>query len=42
MAIGAVVEGSPYTFHTPLSGHLSPVRAFVPIGYFAMFILIFS
>lgn len=26
-AIGAVVDGTPTTFHTPLSGHVSPVRA---------------
>jgi hypothetical protein len=32
LAIGAVVEGSPTTFHTPLSGHDSPVLAVVPIG----------
>jgi len=32
-AIGAVVEGVPATAHTPLSGHVSPVRAVVPIGH---------
>lgn len=31
-AIGAVVEGVEVTFHTPDSGHFSPVRAVVPIG----------
>lgn len=31
-AIGAVVDGVETTFHTPLSGHFSPVFAVVPIG----------
>src|SRR5258708_5898120 len=31
-AIGAVVDGWDVTCQTPLSGHLSPVRAVVPIG----------
>lgn len=31
-AMGAVVDGLPATFHTPLSGQDSPVRALVPIG----------
>jgi hypothetical protein len=31
-AIGAVVESGPTTLHTPLSGQISPVLAFVPIG----------
>jgi hypothetical protein len=31
-AIGAVVLGEPTTAHTPLSGHLSPVLAVVPMG----------
>lgn len=31
-AIGAVVDGVPSTFHTPLSGQLSPVLAVVPSG----------
>lgn len=31
-AIGAVVVGEPTTFHTPLSGHVSPVRTVRPIG----------
>jgi hypothetical protein len=35
-AIGAVVETCPMTSHTPLSGHTSPVLAFVPIGIFGM------
>jgi hypothetical protein len=30
--IGAVVDGFPTTFQTPLSGHFSPVRAVVPMG----------
>ncbi|MEV6525925.1 hypothetical protein AB0M43_28675 [Longispora sp. NPDC051575] len=30
-AIGAVVDGVPTTFQTPLSGHRSPVRAVVPM-----------
>ncbi len=33
-AIGAVVEGVPTTFQTPLSGHFCPVEAVVPIGAF--------
>jgi hypothetical protein len=32
-AIGAVVDGTVVTCQTPLSGHLSPVRAVVPIGF---------
>ena len=32
LAIGAVVLGEPSTFQTPLSGQVSPVRAFVPMG----------
>src|SRR6476660_4824280 len=32
LAIGAVVDGYPSTFQTPLSGQISPVRARVPIG----------
>ena len=32
LAIGAVVEGVPTTFQTPLSGHFCPVEAVVPIG----------
>jgi hypothetical protein len=32
-AIGAVVDGVDVTFQTPLSGHRSPVRAVVPIGF---------
>lgn len=32
LAMGAVVEGVPTTCQTPLSGHVSPVRAVVPIG----------
>jgi hypothetical protein len=32
LEIGAVVDGVPTTFHTPLSGHDSPVRALVPSG----------
>ena len=35
-AMGAVVEGEPNTFHTPLSGHFSPVLAVVPIGFFIL------
>lgn len=31
-AIGAVVDGEPTTFQTPLSGQTSPVLAVVPIG----------
>jgi hypothetical protein len=34
LAIGAVVEGVPTTFHTPDSGQVSPVLAFVPNGAF--------
>ena len=30
--MGAVVEGEPTTFQTPLSGHFCPVFAVVPIG----------
>lgn len=30
--MGAVVDGVPVTFHTPLSGHVCPVVAVVPIG----------
>jgi hypothetical protein len=37
LAIGAVVDGSSRLFHTPDSGHFSPVLAVVPIGCF-MFI----
>jgi hypothetical protein len=36
LAIGAVVVGVVVTFHTPLSGQLSPVRAVVPIGFFIL------
>jgi hypothetical protein len=36
LAIGAVVEGVLNAFHTPLSGHFSPVLACVPIGAFDM------
>lgn len=32
LEMGAVVVGVPSTFHTPLSGHFSPVRAVVPSG----------
>ena len=32
LAIGAVVEGVPTTFHTPLAGQACPVRALVPIA----------
>lgn len=32
-AIGAIVDGVEVTFQTPLSGHRSPVRAVVPIGF---------
>lgn len=32
LAIGAVVVGVPSTFHTPLSGQVSPVLARVPMG----------
>lgn len=31
-AMGAVVLGVPWTFHTPLSGQVWPVLASVPIG----------
>lgn len=37
--IGAVVDGLSSDFHTPLSGHFSPVRAVVPMGFFMMIIL---
>lgn len=30
LAMGAVVEGDPTTFHTPLSGQVCPVWALVP------------
>lgn len=30
LEMGAVVEGYPTTFHTPLSGQVWPVRAVVP------------
>lgn len=33
-AIGAVVEGVPSTFQTPLSGQVCPVLAVVPNGTF--------
>ena len=36
LAIGAVVDGVPTTFHTPLSGQVCPVVAWVPIGALAM------
>lgn len=36
IAIGAVVEGVSKDFHTPLSGHFSPVFAIVPIGFLAI------
>ena len=32
-AIGAVVDGDACASHTPDSGHFSPVRAVVPIGF---------
>ena len=35
-AIGAVVDCGIFGFHTPLSGHVSPVLAVVPIGFLAM------
>jgi hypothetical protein len=41
LAIGAVVEGEPITFQTPLSGQISPVFAVVPIGAFMLKILIY-
>ncbi len=31
-AMGAVVDGVPTTSHAPLSGHVCPVLAVVPIG----------
>jgi len=31
-AMGAVVDGVPTTFQTPLSGHFFPVEAVVPRG----------
>ncbi|WP_220427520.1 hypothetical protein, partial [Klebsiella pneumoniae] len=40
-AIGAVVEGVPTTFQTPLSGHFCPVEAVVPIGALDMLIPLF-
>jgi hypothetical protein len=33
LAIGAVVDGLSCDSHTPLSGHVSPVLAVVPIGF---------
>jgi hypothetical protein len=38
LAMGAVVDGVPTTVQTPLSGHLCPVEAVVPIGDLAMMI----
>lgn len=35
-AMGAVVVGYPTTSQTPLSGHLSPVFATVPIGFLVL------
>lgn len=40
LEIGAVVVGFPSTFHTPLSGHVSPVCARVPIGFLARLAMI--
>jgi hypothetical protein len=40
-AIGAVVEGLSRDFQTPLSGHRSPVRAVVPIGFLAIEIYLY-
>jgi len=40
--IGAVVEGIPSTFQTPLSGQISPVLARVPIGFFAKVAILLS
>jgi hypothetical protein len=40
LAIGAVVDGVPTTFQIPLSGQVSPVLAVVPIGAFAMFLIL--
>lgn len=40
-AIGAVVEGLPTTFQTPLSGHDCPVFASMPIGARAFVATIF-
>jgi hypothetical protein len=37
LAMGAVVDGLPTTFQTPLSGQVSPVVAVVPIGFRAAF-----
>jgi hypothetical protein len=42
LEIGAVVEGIPTTFHTPLSGQVSPVRARVPIGFLVIVAMIFG
>lgn len=41
LAIGAVVEGVPTTFQTPLSGHFCPVEAVVPIGALDILIPLF-
>lgn len=41
-AIGAVVDGVPTTFHTPLSGQISPVVAVVPIGALAIMTPLFE
>jgi len=40
IAIGAVVEGSPTTFHTPDSGHFSPVLAVRPTAMSLSFLLV--
>jgi len=41
-AMGAVVDGKSLDFQTPLSGHLSPVRAVVPIGFLAIGTILMS
>jgi hypothetical protein len=38
LAIGAVVDGVPTTFQTPLSGQFCPVDAVVPSGALAMIV----
>ncbi len=40
LAIGAVVEGQESAFHTPLSGHFSPVLARVPTGYLVVVVIL--
>lgn len=40
LAIGAVVDGLPTTFQTPLSGQISPVRAVLPNGTLYIFLTI--